>query len=563
MTLLPSRGDQHHLPAMINISTVTEFLLLGFSDIRELQLLHTTLFLLVYLVAVLGNLLIVAATTLDQRLHTPMYFFLKNLSFIDLCYISTTVPKAIVISLTGDSSISFLGCVSQLFLVVLFAGSELFVLTAMSYDRYAAICSPLLYELIMNKTACMLMAAASWLSGGLFGVLSSASTFSLTFCGSNIVEQFFCDVPPLLKISCSEVHIAIDVSVAAGLVLDAICFTYITLPYVFIFSAVLRMPSSEGRAKAFSTCLPHLTVIIIFLFTGFFAYLKPPADLPSALDLLVSMFYTVVPPTVNPLIYSLRNRDLKAALGRILRGHSPNIHSGTKYLCQCTNSPVPSIKGGIAIKHIHIYSTEQEARRSSLGIQDLSSCTQELECREEHPNSAEVRALQTYAAPFFLVVLLAASELFVLTAMSYDRYAAICSPLRYVLIMNKTAFHIATDVSMAAAFILDALCFTSVTLSYIFIFSAHPCWHKMPESMHQTSGASQAEVFGIGQDTRSHKRWPPRDSLRLSGSFIFEEGDSRENISRPRVFAYLKPPADSPSVLDLVAPMIYSVVSPT
>ncbi|XP_038598301.1 olfactory receptor 14K1-like, partial [Tachyglossus aculeatus] len=234
-----------------------------------------------------------------------MYFFLKNLSFIDLCYISTVVPKSIINSLSSDSSISFLGCASQLFLVVLFAASEICVLTAMSYDRYAAICSPLRYVLIMNKTACMHMAAASWLSGGLLGVLFSASTFSLTFCGSNAVQQFFCDVPPLLKISCSEVHIVIDVSVAAALVLDAVCFTYVTLSYVLIFSAVLRMPSSEGRTKAFSTCLPHLTVIIIFLFTGAFAYLKPPSDSPSALDPLVSVFYTVMPPTMNPLIYSL------------------------------------------------------------------------------------------------------------------------------------------------------------------------------------------------------------------------------------------------------------------
>ncbi|XP_001513701.3 olfactory receptor 14A16-like [Ornithorhynchus anatinus] len=308
---------------MTNGSTVAEFLLLGFSDIRELQLVHAMLFLLVYLVALLGNLLIVAVTTLDQHLHSPMYFFLKNLSIIDLCYISTTVPKSIVNSLTSDSSISFLGCVLQLFLVVLFAASEFFLLTAMSYDRYAAICSPLHYELIMNKTACIRMAAASWFGGCLFGVLLSASTFSLTFCGSNTVQQFFCDAPPLLKISCSEIHIAIDVSVAAGFVLDAICFIYIILSYVFIFSAVLRMPSSEGRTKAFSTCLPHLTVIIIFLFTGAFAYLKPPSDSPSALDLLVSMFYTVVPPTLNPLIYSLRNRDLKAALGRILKGTFP------------------------------------------------------------------------------------------------------------------------------------------------------------------------------------------------------------------------------------------------
>ncbi|XP_016082816.2 olfactory receptor 14A16-like [Ornithorhynchus anatinus] len=311
---------------MTNVSTVAEFLLLGFSDIRELQLVYATLFFFVYQVALLGNLLIVAVTTLNQRLHTPMYFFLKNLSFIDLCYISTTVPKSIVNSLIGDSSISFLGCVSQLFLLVLFAASEFFVLTAMSFDRCAAICSPLSYELIMNKTACMIMTAVSWLSGCLFGVLFSASTFSLTFCGFNAVQQFFCDVPPLLKISCSEDHVAIDVSVATAIVLDAICFFYIVFSYVRIFSAVLRMPSSEGRAKAFSTCLPHLAVITLFVSTGVFAYLKPPSYSPSSLDLLVSVFYTVVPPTLNPIIYSLRNRDLKAAMGRILKGTIP-LHS--------------------------------------------------------------------------------------------------------------------------------------------------------------------------------------------------------------------------------------------
>ncbi|XP_038598662.1 LOW QUALITY PROTEIN: olfactory receptor 14A16-like [Tachyglossus aculeatus] len=370
MTLQHSTGDQHHLPKMTNISTVAEFLLQGFSDIRELQLLHATLFVLIYLVALLGNLLIIAVTTLDQRLHTPMYFFLKNLSFIDLCYISTTVPKSIVNSLSSDSSISFLGCASQLFLLVLFGASELCVLTAMSYDRYAAICSPLRYVLIMNKTACMHMAAASWLSGGLFGVLFSASTFSLNFCGSNAVQQFFCDVPPPLKISCSEVHIAIDVSVAAAFVLDAVCFTYVTLSYVFIFSAVLRIPSSEGRTKAFSTCLPHLTVFIIFVFTAAFAYLKPLSDSPSALDLMVSMLYSVVPPTVNPLIYILRNRDLKTALGKILRGHFPSIHAATKCLCPCTDNPLPAFKGGIAIGLIHIYPTEPESQRRSPDIQD-------------------------------------------------------------------------------------------------------------------------------------------------------------------------------------------------
>ncbi|XP_038598717.1 olfactory receptor 14A16-like [Tachyglossus aculeatus] len=306
---------------MPNISTVTEFLLLGFSEVRELQLVHAVLFLLVYLAALTGNLLIVAVTALDWRLHTPMYFFLRNLSVLDLCYISVTVPKSIHNSLTDRSSISFLGCAAQLFSVVLFAASEVFILTAMSYDRYAANCLPLRYEVVMNGRACGTMAAASWLTGGLLAVMCSAATFSLSFCGSNIVPQFFCDIPSLLKISCSTDHVAVDVSVTAGAVLGFPGFILVIFSYVRIFRAVLRMPAAEGRAKAFSTCLPHLAVVTIFISAAAFVYLKPSSESSSIVDLLVSVFYSVVPPVLNPLIYSLRNRDVKAAMDRILKGY--------------------------------------------------------------------------------------------------------------------------------------------------------------------------------------------------------------------------------------------------
>ncbi|XP_038599103.1 olfactory receptor 14A2-like, partial [Tachyglossus aculeatus] len=305
---------------MPNDSIVREFLLLGFSEIQELQLVHSVLFLLVYLAALTGNLLIVAVTTLDRCLNALMYFFLRHLSVLDLCLISVTLPKSVVISLTDHRSISLLGCVLQVFLVVVLATSELVVLMAMSYDRYAAICRPLRYELIMTNTACGKMAASSWLSGVLFGVLYTASTFSLSFCGSNIVQQFFCDVPSLLKISCSEDHVAINVSVTGGVALGVVCFVSIFVSYVRIFQAVLRMPTTKSRAKAFSTCLPHLAFFTVFPFTAVISYLKPVSDSPSTLDLLVSVFYTVVPPTLNPLIYSLRNWDLKAALGRVLKG---------------------------------------------------------------------------------------------------------------------------------------------------------------------------------------------------------------------------------------------------
>ncbi|XP_038597521.1 olfactory receptor 14A2-like [Tachyglossus aculeatus] len=303
---------------MTNVTVKTQFLLLGLSEVREMHLVHAALFLLVYLAALTGNLLIVAITILDRCLHTPMYIFLRHLSVLDLCLISVTVPKSILNALTDCSSISFPACVTQLFLVILFAASEMFILTAMSYDRYIAICRPLRYEVVMNRGACGNMAAASWLTGSLFGVLFSASTFSLSFCGSHVVPQFFCDVPSLLTISCSDNHIAIDVSVAIGSCLGFVCLVSIIVSYASIFSTVLRIPTDSSRSKAFSTCLPHLLVVTVFLTTSAFDHLKLPSDTSQALDVLVSMFYTVVPPALNPLIYSLRNRDVKAALGKLL-----------------------------------------------------------------------------------------------------------------------------------------------------------------------------------------------------------------------------------------------------
>uniref|UniRef100_F7F7G7 Olfactory receptor n=2 Tax=Ornithorhynchus anatinus TaxID=9258 RepID=F7F7G7_ORNAN len=307
---------------MNNHTSVTRFLLLGFSEVRELQLLvHAALFLLVYLVALTGNLLILAIPTLDQHLHTPMYFFLRNLSLLDLCYITTTVPKSILNSLTNSRSISFLGCTTQVLLMILFGGSEFFILTAMSYDRYAAICCPLRYDTIMDQEVCRKMATASWLSGGFYSLMHMAATFSSHFCGPRIIHQFFCDVPQLLKLMCpGEARAEICVLVLS-VILCLGCFVSILVSYVHIFLAVLKMPATEGWTKAFSTCLPHLIVVFLYLCTSSFAHLKPPSSSPSQLDLLVSVFYTVLPPTLNPLIYSLRNKDMKATLGKIFSVH--------------------------------------------------------------------------------------------------------------------------------------------------------------------------------------------------------------------------------------------------
>ncbi|XP_008854497.1 olfactory receptor 14A16-like [Nannospalax galili] len=303
---------------MTNHTVETDFFLMEFSDNKQLQVLQGFLFLLIYLVSLTGNLLIIMLVTVDQCLHTPMYFFLKNLSFLDVCFISVTVPKLILSSLSHRSTISFQGCVCQVFFVISFVASEISILTAMSYDRYVAICHPLHYDAIMNRAVCVQMVAASWLFGSLFGGLYSYGTFSLSFCGSRKVPQFFCDVPSLMKISCSMMHVTIDITLIVGGMYGFLCLLSIVFSYVYIFITVLRMPLLQGRSKAFSTCMPHLIVVTTFSVTGATAYLKPVPDSPELLDFLLSVFYSVMPPSMNPVIYSLRNKEIKTSLWNFL-----------------------------------------------------------------------------------------------------------------------------------------------------------------------------------------------------------------------------------------------------
>ncbi|XP_020831172.1 olfactory receptor 14A2-like [Phascolarctos cinereus] len=303
---------------MANLTMITGFLLMSFSNTWELQVLHIMLFLLIYLVALMGNMLIFILISVDVHLHTPMYFFLKNLSFLDLCFITVTVPKSIANSLSHSYSISYLGCATQVFLGILFAASEVFILTAMFYDRYVAICQPLHYEMIMKYESCMKMAVASWLTGGIIGLMYAVSTFSLPFCGSKEICQFFCDVNSLFRIACSKTYVAVDVTIAIGSVLVILCCIFIAVSYSQIFSAVIKIPTTEGQSKAFSTCLPHLIILTVFVTTGAMAYLKPPLDSDTIVDLLLSVLYTMVPPTLNPVIYSLRNKDMKPSMKKLI-----------------------------------------------------------------------------------------------------------------------------------------------------------------------------------------------------------------------------------------------------
>ncbi|XP_039354831.1 olfactory receptor 14A16-like [Mauremys reevesii] len=303
---------------MSNQTTLTEFLLLGFSDVRELQILHFALFLLIYLAALMGNLLIITAVALNPHLQTPMYFFLANLSILDFGSISVTIPKSMANSLMNTRVISYPGCVTQVFLFFLFTATDLALLTIMAYDRYVAICQPLRYESVMNRRACVQLAASAWITGIVYSALHTGNTFRLPFCQYNDINQFFCEIPQLLKITCSDSYLSEVGLLAFSVFLSLNCFVFIIVSYVQIFKTVLRIPSEQGRHKAFSTCLPHLTVVSLLLFTGIFAYLKPTSSSPSGLDLVVGVLYSLVPPVMNPIIYSMRNKEIKAALKKLI-----------------------------------------------------------------------------------------------------------------------------------------------------------------------------------------------------------------------------------------------------
>ncbi|XP_072217141.1 olfactory receptor 14C36-like [Excalfactoria chinensis] len=303
---------------MPNSSSISEFLLLPLADTRQLQLLHFWLLLGIYLAALLGNGLISTAVACDRRLHTPMYFFLLNLALLDLGSISTTLPKAMANALWDTRAISYAGCAAQLFFFSFFISAEFSLLTIMSYDRYVAICKPLHYGTLMDSRACATMAAAAWGSGLHNSLLHTASTFSLPLCQGNVVNQFFCEIPQILKLSCSVFYLREVFFLIFSAVLFFGCFVFIVVSYVQIFMAVLRMPSEQGRHKAFSTCLPHLAVVSLTIITGMYAYLNPPSVSSPSMDLMVSVLYSVVPPAVNPLIYSMRNSEVKDAVRKVI-----------------------------------------------------------------------------------------------------------------------------------------------------------------------------------------------------------------------------------------------------
>ncbi|XP_070584534.1 olfactory receptor 14I1-like [Erythrolamprus reginae] len=293
------------------------FFLLQFSKIWEVQMIYITLLLILYLMTITGNLVIIFAVAFDYHLHTPMYFFLMNLAMQDIGSVSVIIPKAVFNSVTNTRHISYSGCVTQVLLFVFFLGSDIALLTVMAYDRYVAICNPLQYEMIMNRKACTKMICSVWIATFLNAALNTAETFTIPFC-SNIVNQFYCEIPHLLKIACSGLYVTEIGVVAFSTALSTGCFAFVIVTYVEIFSAVLKIPSVQGRKKALSTCVPHLSVFSMFLFTVSFAYLRPTSNRPSNLDFIITLIYSIFPPMLNPLIYSMRNKDIRVTIAKLL-----------------------------------------------------------------------------------------------------------------------------------------------------------------------------------------------------------------------------------------------------
>ncbi|XP_058518473.1 olfactory receptor 2D3-like [Ochotona princeps] len=300
-----------------NQSSVTEFVLLGLSQDPKTQVLLFFLFLVIYLLTVLGNLLIIVLIHADSRLHTPMYFFLRNLSFADLCFSTTTVPQVLVHLLVKRKTISFAGCSTQIVVLLLVGCTECALLAVMSYDRYVAVCKPLHYSTIMTHGVCVWLAVGSWVSGAFVSLVDTTFTLRLPYRGKNIINHFFCEPPALLKLASADTYSTEMAIFAMGVVILLAPVSLILTSYWNIISTVIRMQSGEGRLKAFSTCGSHLIVVLLFYGSAIFAYMRPNSKVMSERDKTISVFYSAVTPMLNPIIYSLRNKDVKGALWRV------------------------------------------------------------------------------------------------------------------------------------------------------------------------------------------------------------------------------------------------------
>ncbi|XP_074838618.1 olfactory receptor 2AP1-like [Carettochelys insculpta] len=300
-----------------NQSIITEFILLGFETNQELRVLLFLVFLAIYFLTVAGNILVIVLVAADQHLQTPMYFFLGNLSWLEICYTSTTLPRLLADPRTGDRNISATGCITQLYLFSILVAAECYLLAAMSYDRYLAICKPLHYATIMNGRFCLQLTAGSWISAFLAISIIISFVSQLTFCGPNQIDHFFCEFHPVVKLSCDDTKVVEFLAFLCASIFTGPSFLLTIISYGFIIAMIQRIPSATGKQKAFSTCSSHLIVVTTFYGTLMIVYVLPKSKTLTNLNKLFSVFYTVLTPLLNPLIYSLRNKDVKQALKKI------------------------------------------------------------------------------------------------------------------------------------------------------------------------------------------------------------------------------------------------------
>ncbi|NXL11040.1 OR4S2 protein, partial [Mesembrinibis cayennensis] len=299
---------------MENASSVKEFILLGLSENQRVQKIYFVMFLFFYMIIVAGNLLIVITVISSQRLNSPMYFFLSYLSFVDICYSSITAPKMIADFLVENKTISFVGCIAQLFGVHFFGCTEIFILTVMAYDRYTAICRPLHYTTLMTRRVCSQMVIGSWVGGFVHSMVQTLLTSCLPFCGPNKIDHYFCDVHPLLQLACTNTYAVGIIVVANSGMIALSCFFILVVSYIVILVS-LKSQTSEGQRKALSTCGSHITVVILFFGPCTFIYIRPSSNLSE--DKSVAVFYTIITPMLNPLIYTLRNEEVKSAMKKL------------------------------------------------------------------------------------------------------------------------------------------------------------------------------------------------------------------------------------------------------
>uniref|UniRef100_A0A8C4WEM4 G-protein coupled receptors family 1 profile domain-containing protein n=1 Tax=Gopherus evgoodei TaxID=1825980 RepID=A0A8C4WEM4_9SAUR len=317
-------------------TTVTEFVLLGLTQIHQLKYFLFIFFLIVYIATWLENFIIIIITVIaDHRLHTPMYFLLANLAFMDVSESSVSAPNLLSGLLSKRKTVPFNQCILQMFFFHLIGSAIVFFLVVMAIDRYVAMCKPLRYLTILNRGVCMGLVALSWLGGLAHSAVQIGLLIQLPFCGPNILDNFYCDVPQVIKLlACSDTYLSEVGVIVFSVCLVFSCLVFIIVSYVQIFRSVLRIRSEQGRQKAFSTCLPHLIVVSLFLCTATFAYLKPTSSSTAGLNLMVGVLYSVLPPIMNPIIYSMRNKEIKGAVSKWIGWRLPTKSKMSIFLLQ-------------------------------------------------------------------------------------------------------------------------------------------------------------------------------------------------------------------------------------